>query len=59
VPGFELTLIEDGTRRVLPVIFAADPSLTFASRAGAEAISDAKAREWCAKNYPGWLMLVK
>jgi hypothetical protein len=57
MPGFEVTLVEDGKRRVLPVILAADPSLTFASQAGAEAVSDAKAREWCAKNYPGWLVL--
>jgi len=53
-PAFELTLLEDGEMRPLPLMSAADPSLTFPTKAEAEAASDAMAREWCAKNYPGW-----
>jgi hypothetical protein len=33
---------------------AADPNLTFPTKEEAEAASNAMAREWCAKNYPGW-----
>jgi hypothetical protein len=53
-PAFELTLIEDGQIRILPIMSAADPRLTFVAKDEAEAASDAMAREWCAKNYPGW-----
>jgi hypothetical protein len=55
-PAFELTLIEDGQIRqirVLPILSVADPNLTFATKEEAEAASDATARQWCAKNYPG------
>jgi hypothetical protein len=54
VPAFELSLVEDGQIRILPPLFAADPDLTFRTKEQAEAYSDAAARDWCAKNYPGW-----
>lgn len=55
-PAFELTLIEGGQIQVLPLMSAADPRLTFPTKEEAEAASEAMAREWCAKNYPGWLL---
>src|SRR5437879_5785875 len=45
-PGFELTLIEDGQIRVLPMMSVADPNLTFATKQAAEAASDVAARDW-------------
>ena len=49
-PAFELTLIEDGDMRVLPVMTGADPNLTFATKQAAEAASDVAARDWCEMN---------
>jgi hypothetical protein len=52
-PGSELTFIEGGQIRILPRLPAADSNLAFTTKEEAEAVSDATAREWCAKNYPG------
>lgn len=52
--AFQLTLIEGGEIRELPIMTAADLIPSFATKERAEAASDAIAREWCAKNYPGW-----
>jgi hypothetical protein len=48
-----LTFIEGGQIRILPRLPAADSNLAFTTKEEAEAVSDATAREWCAKNYPG------
>jgi hypothetical protein len=39
---------------MLPPLSAADSDLTYATKAEAEAATDAAARHWCDKNYPGW-----
>lgn len=46
-----------GQIRILPPLSAADPNLTVPTKEQTEAYSDAAAREWCAKNYRGWLAL--
>jgi hypothetical protein len=40
--------------RVLPIMIAADPNLSFATKQAAEAASDLAARDRCEMNYPGW-----
>jgi hypothetical protein len=54
LPGAPRETIQVFLVRILPPLFAADPDLTFRTKEQAEAYSDAAARDWCAKNYPGW-----
>lgn len=53
-PAFELCVVQGGWIQNLPRLSAGDPNLTFPTKEQAEGYSDAAARKWCSRNYPGW-----
>jgi hypothetical protein len=53
-PAFHLRVVEGNLIRTLGPFSATNSNLTFLTKERAEQWGEATAKEWCARNYPGW-----